>query len=61
MLPSAKTAERGEVIVGDVKFGKGSGQRFAIVLRVRARSRHGSDVGDERDIRLLQQAREFRE
>ena len=61
MLPSAQTAERGDVIVGDAKRSQFSGQRFAIVLRVRARSRHGSDVGNERDLRLRQQIHEFRE
>ena len=61
MFPSAQTAERREVIVGDVKLSKRSRQRVAIVLRVGARSRYGSDVGDERDLRLLQQVHEFRE
>lgn len=61
MFLSAKTAERRDVIVGDVKLSKRSGQRVAIVLRVGARSRYGSDVGDERDLRLLQQVHEFRE
>ena len=61
MFPAAETAERREVIVGDVKFGKREGKRFAIVLRVRARSRHGPDIDNKRDIRLLQQIHEFRE
>ena len=61
MFPSAQTSERRDVIVGDVKFGECPGQRLAIVLRVGTRSRHGSDVGDKRDIRFLQQAHEFRE
>ena len=61
MFLSAETAERREVIVGDANLCQLSGQRLAIVLRVGARSRDGSDVGNERDIRLHQQAREFRE
>jgi hypothetical protein len=61
MFPSAETTERREVIVGDVKFGERPGQRIAIVLRVGTRAWYGSDVGDKRDIRLLQQIHEFRE
>ena len=61
MFPSAETAERRNMVVGDVKLSKLSGQRFAIVLRVGTRSRHGPDVGNKRDIRLLQQAHEFRD
>ena len=61
MFLSAETAERRDVIVGDVKLSKRSRQRVAIVLRVRTRSRHGSDVGNERDLRLRQQIHEFRE
>lgn len=61
MFPSAETSECRDVIVGDVKFGECPGQRLAIVLRVRTRSRHCSDVGDKRDIRFLQQVHEFRE
>ena len=61
MFPAAETAKRREVIVRDLKFGKRSRKRFAIVLRIRTRSRHGPDVGDKRDIRLLQQVHEFRE
>ena len=61
MFPAAEAAERREVIVADLKFGKRQGKRFAIVLRVGTRSRHGPDVGNKRDLRLLQQVHEFRE
>jgi hypothetical protein len=61
MFPSAETAERRNMVVGDVKLSKLSGKRFAIVLRVGTRSRHGPDVGNKRDVRLLQQIHEFRE
>ena len=61
MFPAAETSECREVIVRDLEFGKRWRKRFAIVLRIRTRSRHGPDVGDKRDIRLLQQVYEFRE
>jgi len=61
MFPSAETAERRNMVVGDVKLSKLSGQCFAIVLRVGTRSRHGPDVDNKRDFRLLQQIHEFRE
>ena len=61
MLPAAKTTERRDMGVGDANLCQLLGQRLAIVLGVRPRSRDGSDVGNERDFRLRQQIHEFRE
>ena len=58
-LLSAKSAERGEMLIGNSMRSERGGQGVAVELRIGSRARNGPHVDDELDVRSRQQRHEL--